>query len=399
MNPTERIVYDLCRNSFLSLWSYPNPLKRDGKELCDVLVVCEPDIIIFSVKDIGLATDGDESVNIERWQRRAIDSSIKQIYGAEREIISSTNVIRSDRTQGLQYPSSANRRIHRVAVAFGDKGRAFIPSGDFERGFVHVLDEISLKILLKELDTITDFENFLSYVENLPQYCKKVIVEGGSEELLGFYMRNERRNPDKCDLLSITHGFWDDLIKRPEFIARKEEDRISYFWDSMIEELCEHLDFSIEGPPPSLSDSESVIRTLARENRFNRRLLSESFHDWHVGGISRSRCIQSLSGVVYVFLTCSRNTDRKDRRNELGCRCFVARGMCPDSTTVVGIGTEVYDPSGYSYDLVHLHKPVWTEEDSRMMQTIQKQGKVFKNAKWERTSRQEYPNPGESKES
>ena len=63
MNRSEDLVYKLCRESFLSLWSYANPKGKNGKELCDVLIVSDPDIIIISVKDIELKTHGDVSVN------------------------------------------------------------------------------------------------------------------------------------------------------------------------------------------------------------------------------------------------------------------------------------------------------------------------------------------------
>lgn len=53
---SEALVERLCHQSFLSLWSYANPRAGAGKELCDLLVVCEPDLVIFSVKEIGLAT-------------------------------------------------------------------------------------------------------------------------------------------------------------------------------------------------------------------------------------------------------------------------------------------------------------------------------------------------------
>jgi hypothetical protein len=51
VNQSEEYLARLCRRSFLSLWSYPTPQgKNAGKELCDCLVVCDPDVIIFSVK-------------------------------------------------------------------------------------------------------------------------------------------------------------------------------------------------------------------------------------------------------------------------------------------------------------------------------------------------------------
>jgi hypothetical protein len=68
----ERYPKRLCDRSFLSLWSYPG-LFRDqkgpggqGKELCDLLVVFEDDIILFSDKDCKFPCTGDTDVD---WRR------------------------------------------------------------------------------------------------------------------------------------------------------------------------------------------------------------------------------------------------------------------------------------------------------------------------------------------
>ena len=53
--PTERYLKKLCDHTFLSLWSYPGVYRDqyageggDGKEVCDLLVVFENDVIVFS---------------------------------------------------------------------------------------------------------------------------------------------------------------------------------------------------------------------------------------------------------------------------------------------------------------------------------------------------------------
>ena len=55
---SERYLKKLCERTFLSLWSYPNvyrdqggAAKGDGKEVCDLLVVFENHIIMFSDND------------------------------------------------------------------------------------------------------------------------------------------------------------------------------------------------------------------------------------------------------------------------------------------------------------------------------------------------------------
>ena len=125
-----------------------NPLGKGGKELCDTLVVCEPDIIIFSVKNIKLTNSGDSAVDMERWRKHAIEASCKQIYGAERFIKSAPHVIRKDGSPGLPLACGIPRRIHHVAVAVGGQRRVPFDFGETGRGFVHVFDEITFGTIL-----------------------------------------------------------------------------------------------------------------------------------------------------------------------------------------------------------------------------------------------------------
>lgn len=56
---SERYLAKLADRSFLNLWLYPNLYRSqklggvgDGKEVCDLLVVCDAHVLIFSEKDI-----------------------------------------------------------------------------------------------------------------------------------------------------------------------------------------------------------------------------------------------------------------------------------------------------------------------------------------------------------
>ena len=368
MNKSEEMVYNLCRRSFLSLWSYANPLRKDGKELCDILVICEPDVIIFSVKEIGFKEKGDPSTEWPRWLRKAVDESVRQIYGAEREISMCSHVIRQDGEKGLPFPDRTNRRIHRIAVALGSKGEVPIFSGDMGNGYIHVLTEESATILLRELDTITDFVNYLTEKEEFALNQKGQIISSGEKDVLAVYLTNKRKFPSSTDIIMIDDGCWEKLCSRPEFIARKEEDRYSYAWDYIIHELSEHLDYDVGGPNATLCEKELAVRTMAQENRFNRRISGNNFIELLTMRRCICRCFVSPSNVVYVFLFADRNISREDRRIELAGRCFIARGLHQDSSTVIGIATEVYDPSGYSYDACYVHILKWTSEDQENME-------------------------------
>jgi hypothetical protein len=365
MNKSEELVYKLCRNSFLPMWSYANPKGKNDKELCDVLIVCEPDIIILSVKDIELTNSGDISVDWKRWQKKAIEESYAQIYGAEKWIKRATHVITKEGRRSLPFPQSDRRKIHRIAVALGGKRQVPIYFGEFGNGFVHVFDEYSLDIIIKTLDTITDFIEYLNEKEFLAISGIQTIFLGYEEDLLALYIHNNRVFPINLNSLLISEGLWSDVTKKPEFIAKREEDLISYVWDNMIESFCkDYYENNLEFKS-SLTDIEKSMRTMAMENRFNRRILGRAFFEFLTQKSEiRSRCILSPSGVSYVFLTCSPDEDRKYRISELGARCFVIRGLYPENHTVVGIAIEIYEKGkGYSMDAIYYFQDNWTKKD------------------------------------
>lgn len=79
LTPSEELVAELGRRSFLTLWSEANPISAPGKELCDFLVVCAPDVVIFSVKEITFKDTGDPGTDWTRWRKKAVDGSVRQI--------------------------------------------------------------------------------------------------------------------------------------------------------------------------------------------------------------------------------------------------------------------------------------------------------------------------------
>jgi hypothetical protein len=395
INKSEEFVHQVCRRSFLSVWSYANPQgKNSSKELCDILVVCDPHIIIISVKEIAPTESGNPKTDWDRWRRKAIEASVNQIYGAERFIETTTCVTKSDGQKGLVFPDLKARLIHRVSIAFGGQGKMPISFGDFGKGFVHVFDEISFGVLLENLDTIQDFVNYLSAKESLYKSGVETVIEGGEEDLLAIYLHNGRAFP-KGDLLAITGNLWDQFKTKPEFIAQQREDEISYVWDRLIETVgADLLNGDIEFGQ-SLQESEICIRTMANEDRFSRRLLGKAFLEFMSLAAQskvRSRCMPAPSGVVYVFLALPHGEDRKFRLAELGSRCFVARHKNPKAQIVVGLATErPGSGTGFSIDLVYFEKEIWTEEDQKKAEHIQSELGFFSNPEVKNYGEDEYP--------
>jgi len=396
MNKAEEFVARACRKSFLSLWSYANPQGKDpGKELCDILVLCEPDVVIFSVKEIKAGSGPDISKDWARWRKRAIDESVKQIYGADRWINSAKYVIRKDGSPGLPFPEKMELRVHRIAVALGSEGKFPVKFGDFGKGFVHVFDESSFKILLKELNTISDFITYLVAKEELYKFGAQTVFQGGEEDLLALYLHNGRKFQAGGASLMVIDTLWDSFQDKDEYRAKQLADKDSYVWDNLIELFCDDILRGTLEFGNSLTEAEIVVRTMARENRFSRRILGKSFLEFMDRSSHkevRSRMIPSPSGVIYVLLALPHGEERKFRVAELGTRCFVARGLNPTCKTVVGIATEQYERGkGFSMDALYLTKETWTDKDQAHLEAMQKELGYFVSPVQTRIKEDEYP--------
>ena len=138
---------------------------------------------------------------------------------------------------------------------------------------------------------------------------------------------------------------------------------------------------------------------MARECRFNRRLLSRHIYDVVTNTPKfqkRAKIIPSPSGIIYVLLISKKECDREERRGELGMRCLIVRGKFRTSSVVVGLATEHYDSSGHSFDACHLKIEKWTKENQLQFDRIQKEFTYFESAKWRREHIDEYPSQNDN---
>lgn len=393
-NRTEEFVFHVCRETFLSLWSYANPKRDQGKELCDVLVVCEPDVVVISVKDAELNLDAPPEVAVERWRRSAVQKSVKQLYGADRWLQKyEDRVIRHDGTEGLPLPSLNSRRTHRISVSLGSNGLVPLQSGDHGKGFVHVLDERSFLLLMEGLDTITDFVDYLKAKEELAALRPGFTVNG-EENLLAIYLHRGRKFPSDLPEEPIPDGLWNDLISNPSFQGKVREDEVSYIWDRLIEYFGEHALAGTCEFGNELTENEVVFREMARESRLGRRVLGDAFKtflDRAQAGELRARMCKSIRGTGYLFMNARPDASRGDRRMELEMRSFIARGQL-DCGTVIGICVNVKEaPQGYCEDVLLLRLPEWTPEHAEQAEKIKSDLGFFAKPLVSRDHVEEYP--------
>lgn len=440
----ERYLNLLAESSFLSLWSHPGLFTPQGKELSDLLVVCGNDVIVFSSKDCTYPNSGNQEQDWSRWFKNAVKASAKQLWGAERRLRSGSGLFvdaACAKPFQLDLPDPAKANIYLVSVShqasqpckelLGGSGSLMLRDdiqgfeahtvpftiGDLdpEKSFVHVLDDTSLDILMKNLDTVSDFTAYLKKREALIRSEIKVF-SAGEEEMLGSYLRNVNKQeehdfeiPKDTNGVAYLEGVWDEFQKNPQRKAQKEEDRISYSWDSLIETFAKH---AVDGTEyferqelGSNMNVEQVLRFMAQESRFERRILSKAL----IGAIERRssngkerflRCIPPYKKgkPYYVFLLFpwrddkSEKVNRLARANFLQNSMFVVKAMYPDAQHIVGIATELERHlAGGSEDACYLNVTKWTEEDQKEALELQKKLRIFVKPERVLTHEREYP--------
>ena len=427
---SEKKLQALGYNTFLSLWSYPNPFKKQagGKELCDLLVVFEDHIIIFSDKDCAYGESDDPRIAWRRWYKKAIKRSVEQLLGAKSWIKNNPTGITLDAKCEKPFPLeitiTENTKFHLIAVAHGASeacvqhfsggdGGLIIDShvigkmhdaedcdpfyvGLVEEGtesFVHVFDDASYAIVLQELDTILDFVEYLDARKTL--LTSKYVCVTSERELLAQYLAGIIKGSNKtleenlcgnCDCICIQEGHWDSLVSSSEYAEWKKKLQVSYFWDGLLQKTFFYIEngLSERTNEPTIQNQSKVFCRLARENRVNRMALSDGFLSFLNGmpkGFRGTRVLWSERepDICYVLLLLPKPegaTDKeyRDVRARMICEyCMIAKTDFPEVTQVVGVAHESSEEDGSSEDFVLLDASAWTDEEQEEALRLKKE--------------------------
>jgi hypothetical protein len=403
LTASERLLAEIADRSFLKLWTYPNPYKELNRELADLLVVFGDDVLLFSDKGGAYPDSGDHTLDWTRYYRSAITQSAAQLRTAEHWIRRSPDRVyldvRCTEHLPITLPPAARINVHRICVApaateaararAGLDGLAINPSvvGDERlytvgqvqgcRGWVHVFDEDTLAAVMPALSTTPDFIAYLRAKETL-------IGEGGlafaasEKDLLAIYLVNERAFPERLWPVTAPAGTWNALIVHPQYRAAQALNRRAGVWDSWIERItgaAVHQDL-VFGNDVAIPDIEKIVRIMAAEDRFNRRVLSEAVMERAVRALDAKGKVASLlpsqasTDVVYVLIIAHHDPERESyedyreaRRMELFLRCKAAVIARPDAGRFVGLGLDTPNGRGGSEDFIYLEAADLTVEE------------------------------------
>lgn len=402
---SERYLGEIAQRTFLSFWSHPNLYRSRAKELSDLLIVFGEDIIVFSDKSCEFK-EGEHGWS--RWYRRAILDSAHQLHRAAGWLRKHPTEIYMDakceRRFPLHVPSTPS--IHLVAVATGAReaaksqiggdgslvictdanGTEQFVIGDLDRtkDFVHIFDDVSLTLVLQELDTVSDF---VAYLRKRAAFLRSgpVVVADGEPDLLVHYLKGMNGPEhdfvvppqDEPPTMIAIDGDWSDFVKSDDYKRKRAADAVSYVWDRMIEDVARHADQGTleTGQEHGLTGTEELLRFFAVENRFSRRQLGRALIGIRQIGATaqenvnvRTVLSRNVDERAYVFCVLRRDATnegiyRRARQAMLVARAEIAKLRNESLRVIVGVGVAPENDPDQSVDLAVREFPdPWPQE-------------------------------------
>lgn len=456
---SEKHLVRLANKTFIGLWSYPNVYtdegitkSKEGKELCDLLVVFGNKVIIFSDKDIKFNSEIPLETAWKRWLKRSVEKSSSQLFGAESWIKNFPERLYLDKKCKNKFPlklDQDNLEIYLIAVTKnstqpaekyfstvaenharktsqpikcnGASSGTFIQAYnltkdeclklpfvitdfDTQRTFVHILDEITLDLLLSNLDTIYDFTHYLKVKQKSirSKYLHSVLAE---EDLLAHYLMNLNKslvgdiprleNHPEEHSISLPEGMWNDYCKSDLNLIFKSHRKQSKFWDYLIS-ICSdsilkaNVSFTAHFP---FEAHERALNFLAAENRISRSVLTEAFMDKKNLVNSNMRSARLVFSplhkeTLYVFLflppinNLSKENYRLTRAALAKDYLIVAKYQHPKAKNVVVIATETKGADERSEDIIAaIYDSPLSSEEKKHAKELMDNKKILERSK------------------
>jgi hypothetical protein len=263
----EELVNSLSNGAYLKYWCYPNPIDVEGdkKEICDLLILFFDTAIIISVKNYDLKG------NYERYKKKVIEKSSKQLFGAERKLF------KSDRLIKISHPEKGDeifnpddyKNVFRITISAGEDfdDYEFIDNKE-GKGSVGIFNRETFEIIIQELDTIKDLTEYLKsredlLLKNIGKKCNCT-----EKDLLAHYLMNVRTFSEKLsddfeNETKLLVDNWKKYTQNKSVIIKKLVDEKSYFIDDLI-----------KNDVLKLANGELLAKELMTMSRFERRIIS-----------------------------------------------------------------------------------------------------------------------------
>lgn len=322
----ENLVLKSLETSYLKYWLYPNPkdLAGDKKEICDALILFFDTAIIISVKNYQCKG------NYERFTKKVIEKSSKQLFGAERKFLTSNQLLIEHPTNGENLVTSKEySNIFKITVSVGEdfENYEFIDY-DENKGTIAILNKETFQILVNELDTIKDLTDYLKareslLLKNLNKKCRCREID-----LLAHYLTNAREfkkelNENFENETNSLNGKWESYNNDRQVFLKRLEDEKSYFIDDLI-----------KNDVLKLSNGELLAKELMTLSRFERRIISQNLFEIvekyqnEDDFFARRFAIYNGVGFLFIYYPAERNQTEIDTILKLAQEIYAYKYNC-----------------------------------------------------------------------
>jgi len=389
----EDYIEYLCNQTFFSDFTVrghkyikPNGLE---KEVADILVVYKDLLIAFQVKTKIVTKPGSEKTRID-FQRieNKIEETVKQ-FKTTKEAFDNDRInnLVSSRGLKLTYKKQDVKKIICIAVidligedefeddektgAFGGYGvRYGLP--------VHIFMRDQFEVIIRALDTLPDFLEYLNIRETLKtNACIPILTD--ELDLLATY----KIQPDvlyQCIQTNnmkivIDPGYWKEYeSKYLEDQSKKLTVNLpDYFIDHVIDELHTTVDFdlpykSLEGENVETIGTTENYRQIAYElallNREERSILGRKFIEKMAKAdkVGHGHTLSIVPELKTGILFFSSSEDRQERFNQFYQLCAGAYCLY-NLKKLVGITTNSLSKRFRSYDFIFMDEVSFKNED------------------------------------
>ncbi|GGH14754.1 hypothetical protein FAZ19_07200 [Sphingobacterium alkalisoli] len=269
----EDYVNQLAFRSYLKYWCYPNPkdITGDNKEICDLLIAFRDTLILISVKNHSF--DG----NYERYKKKVIQKSTKQLNGAERKLFKSNRdvyVKHPDREAELFDPKKYSK-VYKLTINVGEQFEHYeLSDSESSKGFISILNKETFEAIINELDTIKDFVEYLDEREKLLFSDRTVLIKCTERDLLAVFLTNGREFPNDYtssqykEITLSLEGAWESYDKSNPALTKRRANKASYYIDNLV-----------QNDILKLSDGETLARELMNLSRTERRMMANTLFD------------------------------------------------------------------------------------------------------------------------
>lgn len=353
----EKFVNELAYNSFLKFWCYPGPKFENGdkKEICDLMIIFDDTLIIFSVKNYEFKG------NHFRYFNNTIEKAVNQIHGACRILFTKPEILIKHPDKDFEvFPRAQIKKVFRIVVNLGD-GVKFYPFNQITKNddYVTLFDKSSFETIISELNTVPDFIDYLEKREELfkdkttiilpgeefdfPVETQKdffqlreslsgniILISGTEKDLLSHFFKNEHSFPSALNKNSngfylIIDGDWETFVATSRSKNKNKADMVSYFIDRFVQNELLKNDLLKNLTPMRLG----LAKTLLSFNRLTRRSISKSyfaFHDQYKAttGSNFARRFSDFDGIgiLFTFYTDQMDLETQDMLNTMAIESY-----------------------------------------------------------------------------